>query len=78
VRGPVDQGSYGNELAAKLDDYLVDIPHPGNDFLDHQRLGQLRMRRREFESKFFHGEGCCGSRKEPCGFHGRQGSRSAA
>lgn len=57
-RGTIDQGSYGNELAATLDDYLVEIPHAGNDVADHQRLGQLRMSRHEFESKCFHGEGC--------------------
>lgn len=57
VRGLIDQGSYGNELAATLDDYLVEIPHAGNDVEDHQRLGQLRMSRHEFESKCFHGEG---------------------
>jgi type VI secretion system secreted protein VgrG len=58
VRGGVDQGSYGNELAATLDDYLVDIPHVGADIEDHQRLGQLRMSRHEYESKCFQGEGC--------------------
>jgi type VI secretion system secreted protein VgrG len=58
ARGAVDQGSYGNHLAASLDDYLVDIPHAGNDFEDHQRLGQLRMSRHEYESKCFRGEGC--------------------
>jgi type VI secretion system secreted protein VgrG len=58
VRGAADQGSYGNELAATLDDYLIDIPHVGNDFEDHQRLGQLRMSRHEYESKCFQGEGC--------------------
>src|SRR5206468_6769064 len=29
IRSSADQGSYGNELAATLDDYLVDIPHAG-------------------------------------------------
>ncbi|WP_371763802.1 type VI secretion system Vgr family protein [Massilia sp.] len=52
-----DQGSYGNALAASLDDYLVEIPHAGNDIEDLQRLGQLRMNRHDFESKCFHGEG---------------------
>jgi type VI secretion system secreted protein VgrG len=56
--GSADQGSRGNELAATLDDYLVDIPHAGNDFHDHQRLGQLRMSRHDFETKCFQGAGC--------------------
>jgi type VI secretion system secreted protein VgrG len=56
--GNADQGSRGNELAAALDDYLVDIPHAGNDMQDNQRLGQLRMSRHEFETKCFHGAGC--------------------
>jgi type VI secretion system secreted protein VgrG len=58
VRSIADQGSYGNELAASLDDYLVDIPHAGNDVEDHHQLGQLRMSRHEFESKCFQGEAC--------------------
>jgi type VI secretion system secreted protein VgrG len=58
ARGTADQGSYGNELAASLDDYLIDIPHAGNDLGDHQRLGWLRMRHHEFESACFQGEGC--------------------
>jgi type VI secretion system secreted protein VgrG len=58
VRGTADQGSYGNELAATLENYLVDIPHVGNDIEDHQRLGQLRMSRHEYESKCFQGEAC--------------------
>lgn len=58
ARSGVDQGSYGNGLAATLDDFFVDVPHVGNDVEDHQRLGQLRMSRYEFESKCFHGEGC--------------------
>src|SRR5206468_9027630 len=38
-------------------DYLVEMPHAGNDVEDHWRLGQVRMSRHEFESKCFHGEG---------------------
>jgi type VI secretion system secreted protein VgrG len=55
--GRADQGSHGNQLAASLDDYLVEIPHAGNDVEDHWRLGQLRMNRHSFEAKCFHGEG---------------------
>jgi len=56
-RGTVDQGPSGNPLAATLDDYLVELPHAGNDVEDHWRLGQVRMSRHVFESKCFHGEG---------------------
>jgi type VI secretion system secreted protein VgrG len=56
-RGMADQGPSGNQLAATLDDYLIEMPHAGNDVEDHWRLGQVRMSRHEFESKCFHGEG---------------------
>jgi len=56
-RGNADQGASGNRLAATLDDYLVDIPHAGNDVEDSWRLGQVRMNRHEFASKCFQGEG---------------------
>jgi type VI secretion system secreted protein VgrG len=52
-----DQGPSGNRLAAALDDYLVEMPHAGDDVDDHWRLGQVRMSRHEFDSKCFHGEG---------------------
>jgi type VI secretion system secreted protein VgrG len=57
ARGSADQGRSGNQLAASLDDYLVEMPHAGNDVDDHWRLGQVRMQRHEFETKCFHGEG---------------------
>ncbi|MBQ5947727.1 type VI secretion system Vgr family protein [Massilia sp. ST3] len=57
ARSMADQGRSGNELAASLDDYVVEIPHAGNDVEDHWRLGQVRMNRHEFETKCFHGEG---------------------
>ncbi|WP_020652096.1 type VI secretion system Vgr family protein [Massilia niastensis] len=57
ARSMADQGRSGNQLAATLDDYLVEMPHAGNDVEDHWRLGQVRMNRHEFESKCFHGEG---------------------
>lgn len=57
ARASHDQGGHGNGLAASLDDYLVETPHAGNDVEDHWRLGELRMRRHEFEAKCFHGEG---------------------
>lgn len=57
ARSMADQGRSGNELAASLDDYVVEMPHAGNDVEDHWRLGQVRMNRHEFETKCFHGEG---------------------
>ena len=60
-----DQGTLGNQFAASLDDYLVDVPHAGDDANDYRSLGLLRMQRHEYEAKFFQGEGsdrqmCCG------------------
>jgi type VI secretion system secreted protein VgrG len=57
AHGAADQGSNGTPLAATLDDYLVDIPHAGNDAEDALRLGQVRMSRHEFDAKCFQGEG---------------------
>jgi type VI secretion system secreted protein VgrG len=57
ARSMADQGPSGNQLAATLDDYLIEMPHAGNDVEDHWRLGHVRMSRHEFESKCFHGEG---------------------
>lgn len=53
----IDQGVSGNELAASLDDYQVLAPHAGDDNDDLARLGRLRMRRHDYESKCFYGEG---------------------
>ena len=52
-----DQGALGNQFAASLDDYLIDVPHAGDDATDYHRLGALRMQRKEYEAKFFRGEG---------------------
>ena len=52
-----DQGPLGNQFAASLDDYLVDVPHAGDDTTDYRSLGALRMQRKEYEAKFFRGEG---------------------
>ncbi len=57
ARSNADQGPSGNQLAATLDDYQVEMPHAGNDVEDHWHLGHVRMSRHEFESKCFHGEG---------------------
>lgn len=53
----IDQGTMGNQFAASLDDYLIDMPHAGEDGDDYRRLGELRMKRHEYESKCFYGEG---------------------
>lgn len=51
-----NQGPFGNQFAASLDDYLIDVPHAGADVEDYRNLCALRMQRHEFESKSFHGE----------------------
>jgi type VI secretion system secreted protein VgrG len=53
----MDQGTMGNQFAVGLDDYLIDMPHAGEDGNDYRTLGELRMKRHEYESKCFHGEG---------------------
>jgi len=53
----IDQGTMGNRMAVSLDEYLVDVPHAGANGNDYRDLGELRMKRREYESKCFHGEG---------------------
>ena len=52
-----DQGTLGNLFAASLDDYLMDVPHAGDDATDYHSLNALRMQRKEYEAKFFRGEG---------------------
>jgi type VI secretion system secreted protein VgrG len=51
-----DQGVLGNQFAASLDDYLVDVPHAGDDHDDYRSLATLRMQRHEYEAKYFEGE----------------------
>jgi type VI secretion system secreted protein VgrG len=53
----MDQGTMGNQFAVSLDDYLIDMPHAGEDGDDYRNLGELRMKRHEYESKCFYGEG---------------------
>ncbi|QOY93878.1 type VI secretion system tip protein VgrG [Massilia sp. UMI-21] len=53
----INQGTMGNQFAVTLDDYLVDVPHAGKDHNDYRQLGEMRMRRHEYESKCFYGEG---------------------
>lgn len=51
-----DQGQLGNQFAASLDDYLIDVPHAGADARDHLSLATLRLQRHEYETKYFEGE----------------------
>ncbi|RJG04143.1 type VI secretion system tip protein VgrG [Noviherbaspirillum sedimenti] len=51
------QGSAGDQMAASLEDYAIDVPHVAENSDDYDRLGELRMLRHELESKCFHGEG---------------------
>lgn len=51
-----DQGTTGNKFAASLDDYIVEMPHVGNNHQDYCALGEVRMARHEYEAKCFHGE----------------------
>nr|WP_229426047.1 type VI secretion system tip protein TssI/VgrG [Pseudoduganella violacea] len=53
----VEQGSNGGTLCASLDDYQILPPHVGDSHDDLCRLGLLRMRRHDYESKCFHGQG---------------------
>jgi type VI secretion system secreted protein VgrG len=53
----MDQGAAGNQFAVSLDDYLIDVPHAADDASDYRKLGELRMKRHEYESKCFYGEG---------------------
>lgn len=52
----INQGAMGQQFAATLDDYVIDVPHAGENADDYRRLGDLRMKRHEYESKCFHGE----------------------
>lgn len=57
VSSIIDQGPMGNRFAASLDEYLIDVPHAGDTGDDYRKLGDLRMKRHEYESKCFYGEG---------------------
>lgn len=56
VPGHHDQGEFGNRFAAKLDDYLAEAPHVGNDAKDFSALATLRMQHHEYQAKYFEGE----------------------
>ncbi len=52
-----DQGETGNALANAMQEFIVESPHVGADDRHLQRLGLLRMQRKELETKHFTGEG---------------------
>jgi type VI secretion system secreted protein VgrG len=52
-----NQGESGNDLANRLQEFIVESPHVGADDRHLQRLGLLRMQRKELDTKHFTGEG---------------------
>ena len=52
-----DQGQSGNQLAAGLQQFIVESPHVAADDRDLYRLGLLRMQSEELDMKCFTGEG---------------------
>lgn len=50
------QGQAGDQFAFSLDDYQIEAPHVGDDSDDFSRLGELRIKRHEYEAKCFYGE----------------------
>ncbi len=50
------QGAAGDQFASSLDDHRIDVPHVADDSADFRRIGELRIRRHEYEAKCFHGE----------------------
>jgi len=52
-----DQGESGNALANGLQEFIVESPHLGADDRHLDRLGLLRMQRKELDTKHFTGEG---------------------
>ena len=56
--GMAEQGINGQQLAATLDDYIVQMPQAGAGSDDHGRLGELAMARHDLATKCFEGEGC--------------------
>lgn len=53
----VNQGPSGNQLAAGVQEYIVESPHAASDDEELYRLGVLRMQRKELDTKRFTGEG---------------------
>ncbi|MBJ7314340.1 type VI secretion system Vgr family protein [Rugamonas sp. CCM 8940] len=57
MRSAADQGVKGEQLAAGLEQYLVDAPHVGDNYDDLCALARQRMARSDFEAKCFYAEG---------------------
>ena len=53
----VDQGDYGNRLAATLEDYTYESHYSANDLEDHARYGKLRMQAYEGAVELYTGYG---------------------
>lgn len=52
----LEQGPTGNAFAFSLEDHQIESPHVGDSAEDFQRLGELRIKRHEYEAKCFYGE----------------------
>lgn len=52
----VQQGNSGDQFAFGLEDHRIEAPHVGDDDADFHRIGELRLQRHEYETKYFHGE----------------------
>ena len=53
----VDQGDFGNRLAATLEDYEYEPHFSANDANDYARYGKLRMAAHEFKTELYNGSG---------------------
>ncbi len=60
-----NQGEAGNDLAALLQDYAVEMPHAGDTLKEHEQLTWRRAQRRHFEAKCV--DGLSGVRQMNCG-----------
>nr|WP_314543215.1 type VI secretion system Vgr family protein [uncultured Massilia sp.] len=52
----IQQGKAGDQFAFGLEDHQIEAPHVGDDDADFHRIGELRLQRHEYETKYFHGE----------------------
>lgn len=52
----IRQGKAGDQFAFSMDDHRIEAPHIGDDGADFHRIGELRLQRHEYETKYFHGE----------------------
>jgi len=63
--GLTNQGETGNDIAHLLSDSVIDPPHAGDSWGDHERLSKLRMLAHELRAESIQGEG--GVRNMPVG-----------